>query len=382
MRGHIAKKGNRYYAVIYEGVDPGTGKSRHRWHAAGPTRRDAERLLAELVKKSHDGDYRAPDRVTLGQYLLDRWLPTKQTQLRPSTFESYRCNIVNHVVPSIGSVLLQRLTPEHLDAFYADLLASGRQNGTAGGLSVKTVRNIHTVLHKALSDAARKGTVARNVALLADPPRLSSARRPEMKVWDAKQLAQFVREMAGHRLYPAFYLLANTGMRRGEVLGLRWKDVDLERATLSVSRSLVSVAYKPQLSDVKTNNGRRTIDLEPKTVAVLRAWKKRQIEERMLANLRPNGDLLFAHPDGSVINPDYLSQVFDRHVAKSTLPTIRLHDLRHTHASILLKEAVPLKVVSERLGHANPAFTLSVYQHLLPGMQADAAKAFAAAVFG
>ncbi len=135
MRGHIAKKGQRYYAVIYEGLDPGTGKSRHRWHAAGATRRDAERLLADLVKKSHDGDYRAPDRVTLGQYLLERWLPTKQAQLRPSTFESYRCNIVNHVVPVIGAVQLQRLTPEHLDAFYADLLASGRQNGTIGGLA-------------------------------------------------------------------------------------------------------------------------------------------------------------------------------------------------------------------------------------------------------
>ncbi len=220
------------------------------------------------------------------------------------------------------------------------------------------------------------------MAVLADPPRLSSARRPEMKVWDTKQLGQFLREIAGHRLYPAFYLLANTGMRRGEVLGLRWKDVDFERATLSVSRSLVNVAYQPQLSDVKTNNGRRTIDLEPKTMTVLRVWKKRQIEERMLANLRPPADLIFAHPDGSVINPDYFSQVFDRHLAKSTLPSIRLHDLRHTHASILLKEGVALKVVSERLGHANPAFTLSVYQHLLPGMQADAAKAFAEAVFG
>ncbi len=382
MRGHIAKKGERYYAVIYEGVDPGTGKPRHRWHAAGPTRREAERLLADLVKKSHDGDYRAPDRVTLGQYLLERWLPTKKAQLRASTFESYRCNIVNHVVPGIGAVPLQRLTPEHLDAFYADLLASGRQTSAGGGLSVKTVRNIHTVLRKALADAARKGTVPRNVAVLADPPRLSSARRPEMKVWDAKQIGQFLREIAGHRLYPAFFLLANTGMRRGEVLGLRWKDVDLERATLSVSRSLVLVAYQPQLSDVKTNNGRRTIDLEPKTVAVLRAWKKAQIEERMLANLRPAADLVLAHPDGSVINPDYLSQVFDRHVARSALPRIRLHDLRHSHASVLLKEGVPLKVVSERLGHANPAFTLSVYQHLLPGMQADAAKVFAAAVFG
>jgi integrase len=154
------------------------------------------------------------------------------------------------------------------------------------------------------------------------------------------------------------------------VLGLRWNDVDLERATLSVSRSLVNVAYQPQLSDVKTDNGRRRIDLEPKTVAVLRNWKKRQIEERMLANLRPTADFIFAHPDGSVINPDYLSQVFDRHLAKSALPTIRLHDLRHTHASILeMKEGVPLKVVSERLGHANPAFTIR-----LPAPPAGACK--------
>lgn len=382
MRGHIAKKGNRYYVVIYEGPDPGSGKARHRWHAAGAARKDAQRLLAELVKKSHDGDYRAPDRVTLGEYLEQRWLPAKKAQLRASTFDSYRRNVINHVVPAIGAVPLQRLSPEHLDAFYADLLISGRRNGNGGGLSVKTVRYIHTMLHKALADAARKGTVPKNVAALADPPTLSSAPRPEMKVWDADQLRQFLEQMARHRLYPAFYLLATTGMRRGEVLGLRWSDVDLERHSISVRRALVIVAYEPQLSDVKTGTGRRTIDLEPKTVAVLRAWKKRQAEERMLTNTRPETDLVFAHPDGRCINPDYFSQVFDRHIAKSALPPIRLHDLRHTHASILLKQGVPLKVVSERLGHSNPAFTLSVYQHLLPGMQADAAKAFSAAVFG
>jgi integrase len=144
----------------------------------------------------------------------------------------------------------------------------------------------------------------------------------------------------------------------------------------------VIVAYEPQLLDVTTGQGRRTIDLEPRTMTVLRAWKKVQKEERMLTNVRPETDSIFAHPDGSWINPDYFSQVFDRHVGKSTLPAIRLHDLRHTHASILLKQGIPLKVVSERLGHSNPAFTLSVYQHLLPGMQADAAKAFSAAVFG
>jgi len=382
VRGHIAKKGNRYYVVIYEGPDLRSGKAHHRWHAAGATRKDAERLLADLVKKSHDGDYRAPDRVTFGQYLQDKWLPAKKAQLRASTFDSYRRTIELHVVPAIGAVPLQKLTPEHLDTFYAELLTSGRRNGKGGGLSVKTVRNIHTMLHKALADAARKGTVLRNVAAVADPPRLSSAPRPEMNVWDAKQLKQFLEEISSHRLYPALYLLATTGMRRGEVLGLRWSDVDLDGHSISVTRALVIIAYEAQLSDVKTGQGRRTIDLEPKTIAVLRAWKKRQMKERMLTNVRPATDLIFAHPDGSWINPDYFSQVFDRHLARSDLPRIRLHDLRHTHASILLKQGVPLKVVSERLGHSNPAFTLSVYQHLLPGMQADAAKAFSAAVFG
>jgi integrase len=335
VRGHIAKKGNRYYVVIYEGPDPRSGKERHRWHAAGATRKDAQRLLADLVKKSHDGDYRSPDRITFGEYLEGKWLPAKRAQLRASTFDSYRRNIELHVIPAISAVPLQKLTPEHLDTFYAELLTSGRRNGKGGGLSVKSVRNIHTMLHKALADATRKGTVLRNVAAVADPPRLSSAPRPEMKVWDAKQLRRFLQEISGHRVYPAFYLLATTGMRRGEVLALRWSDVDLDEHSISVSRALVIVAYEPQLSDVKNGQGRRTIDLERKTVAVLRAWKKRQNEERLLTNLRPARDLIFTHPDGSWINPDYFSQVFDRHLAKSDLPTIRLHDLRHTHASIL-----------------------------------------------
>lgn len=138
-----------------------------------------------------------------------------------------------HVLPALGAIPLQRLTPEHLDTFYAELLRSGRQDGSSGGLSVKTVRNVHAMLHKALAYAARKGTVPRNVAVLADPLKLSSVPRPEMRVWDADQLRQFLAEMEDHRLYPAFFLLANTGMRRGELLGLRWKDVDLERATIS-----------------------------------------------------------------------------------------------------------------------------------------------------
>jgi integrase len=382
LRGHVAKKGNRYYAVVYEGTDPRTGRSRHRWYIGGPTRKDAERVLTAHIKRQHDGDYRAPDRITLGTYLTERWLPTKRAQLRRATFDSYERNVRNHAIPAIGTIPLQRLTPEDLDAFYADLLASGKRGGPKG-LSPKTVRYIHGIIRKALADAQRKGTVTRNVADLADPPRLSSAPARQMKVWSPAELLQFLGELEGHRLYPAFYLAANTGMRRGEVLGVRWSDIDLDKARLSVQQAVVNVAYEIEIADVKTAAGRRVIDLDQRTIAMLRSWRKAQLEERMLTGLGPNPDgLVFARPDGSPTHPDYFSQYFDRLVARSSLPRIRLHDLRHTHATILLASGTPVKVVSERLGHASPAFTMTVYQHVVPGMQADAALAFSRAVFG
>ena len=146
--------------------------------------------------------------------------------------------------------------------------------------------------------------------------------------------------------------------------------------------AVLNVAYELVLADVKTKTSRRTIDLDARTVAVLRAWRKAQLEERMALGRRPDDNgIVFAALEGGPTHPDLFSQIFDRHVAKSTLPRIRLHDLRHTHASILLKAGVPVKVVSERLGHSSPAFTMTVYQHVLPGMQADAARAFSEAVF-
>ena len=383
MRGHVAKKGKRYYAVVYEGVDPATGKDCHRWYAGGRTRKEAERVLTELIKRQDTGDYRAPERITLETYLLERWLPMKRSQLRPSTFDSYERNLHNHVIPRIGGLQLQRLTPEDLDGLYADLLAGGRRNGSRGRLGPKTVRYVHGILRKALADAHRKGSVSRNVADLADPPKASAWRRPEMLAWTAPQLRQFLEEISAHRLYSAYFLAANTGMRRGEVLGLRWKDIDLETARLSVQQALVNVAYRLELADVKTHAGRRTIDLDERTIAVLREHRLRQHEEQILVGRQDDEDrLVFSHPDGSPIHPDYFSQVFDRHLARSALPRIRFHDLRHTHATILLQAGVPVKVVSERLGHANPAFTMTVYQHVVPGMQADAAATFSTTVFG
>jgi integrase len=380
MRGTVQKKGKKWYAVIYDGVNPATGNYRRRWVQAGTRRGDAEKLLAELVKRAHRGETVVSEKLTLEQYLRDRWLPIQEARVRPSTFSSYRRNIELHVAPALGKRPLDQLSPEDIDVFYAGLLKNGRkkrpgEKGPATGLAPKSVHNIHVMLNKALSDAARKGTVVRNVVALADPPSLVARKRPEIKAWEIDQLVRFLDAIASHRLAPAFEFAANTGMRRGEVLGVRWRDIDLDAGRVAVRQALVSVAYKVSISDVKTGTSRRTIDIEEDLVQVLRDWRKVRTEERDGVEPAPD-DLVFVKADGTSPHPDIFSQLFDRTVAKIDVPDISLHDLRHTHATLLLKSGVPIKVVSERLGHANIAFTMQVYQHVLPGMQAAAAETF------
>jgi integrase len=380
MRGSIQKKGKKWYAVIYDGVNPATGLYRRRWVQAGTRRGDAEKLLAELVKRSHQGETVVSEKLTLGEYLTERWLPVQEARLRRSTYDSYRRNIELHVIPALGRRQLDQLRPEDIDVFYAALLKGGRkkrpgEKGPTKGLAPKSVHNIHVMLNKALGDAARKGTVVRNVVALADAPSLQARKRPEIKAWEIDQLVRFLDAIAPHRMGPAFHFAAHTGMRRGEVLGVRWSDLDLDAGRVSVRQALVSVAYKLSISDVKTGTSRRTIDVDEDVIQVLRDWRKVRTEERDGVVPEPD-DLVFVKADGTSMHPDIFSQLFDRTVAKIDVPDISLHDLRHTHATLLLKAGVNVKVVSERLGHANVAFTMNVYQHVLPGMQAAAADTF------
>jgi integrase len=248
MRGSIQKKGNKWYAVVYGGVNPATGGYRRRWVQAGTRRSDAEKLLAELVTRAHNGETVVSEKLTLGQYLTERWLPIQEARLRKSSYESYRRNVELHVIPALGRRQLDQLTPEDIDVFYAALLKNGRkkrpgEKGPVKGLAPKSVHNIHVMLNKALGDAARKGTVVRNVVALADAPSLQASKRPEIKAWDVDQLVAFLEAISTHRMAPAFRFAAHTGMRRGEVLGVRWCDLDLDGDRVSVRQALVSVAY-------------------------------------------------------------------------------------------------------------------------------------------
>lgn len=277
------------------------------------------------------------------------------------------------MLPHIGRVPLRSLTVTHLEDLYAHLRRCGRHDGGPLALRPKTVLNVHQILRTALGDAERAGLVHRNVAGLMDPPCHGTA--PEQRCWNEHQLRQFLQVAIEHRLGPAIWLAAMTGMRRGEVLGLRWFDIDLDAATLSIRRSVSCTGYQVHTTPTKTRTSRRAIDLDARTVAVLREWRRQQLDELVTV---AEDATVFTRPDGQPVHhPHSLSQTVGRLQRAAGVPAIRLHDLRQTHATLLLKHGIPLKVVSERLGHSTPAFTMAVYQHVLPGMQRDAANTFA-----
>jgi integrase len=273
---------------------------------------------------------------------------------------------------------LENITPVDLNGLYRSLLQDGRADGR-GGLSPRTVRYAHSILRKALADAVRLGYLETNPSLAADPPTARAARARQFPTWNPDDLRRFLQSVHADPLYAAFYLAAASGMRRGELLGLRWCDLDLESRQLSVVQCVIEVAHAVRIGPPKSDHSRRMIALDQKTVAVLAEHKKRQQGKRLQrdASLAPD-DLVFAQDDGSPIHPGCFSQIFGRRVATARVPRIRFHDLRHTHATLALRAHVHPKIVSERLGHSTIAITLDIYSHCIPSMQREAADAIGA----
>lgn len=375
----VQKKGNVWYVVL-EDRDPTTGQRRQRWVSTGsPRKRDALDQEIRLKAQRLRGINAVPSTDKLGDFLVDSWLPSIRSTVRTSTYQSYEQIVRTHLSPRIGAIPLRAIAPTTLNQMYADLLDCGRLDGH-GGLSPKSVRNIHIVAHKALGDAVRWDLLARNPADLADPPRVA---RREAESWSPEQLSSFLNYVGGHRLRAAFRLTAMTGMRRGEVLGLRWSDVDFTAGRLSVQRTLLSVAYKIVISEPKTAKGRRSIALDAETMADLRDHRRRQLEERMAAGeLWQDSDAVFTNEVGQPIHPDRFTKLFTALVESTNIKRLTPHGLRHTHATIALQANRNPKVVSERLGHANVYVTLDVYSHVAPAMEQDVADTVARLVDG
>jgi len=247
-----------------------------------------------------------------------------------------------------------------------------------GGLSPNTVHHVHVALHRALRDAVKWGYLQTNVAQFADPPR-ASAQHKELPVWSEEQLHAFLDSVTQQRLYPLWRFLAMTGCRRGEALGLTWRDLDIENGRVAIVRALVPIAGKLVETEPKTKRGRRLIALDGETVAVLREQAARQLaEQQALGDYWIDSGRVFTQDNGSELHPERISALFARLVRAAALPQIPLHGLRHTYASLASAKGVNPAIVSRRLGHATVAFTLDIYSHVLPQVDAEAAELIAA----
>jgi integrase len=336
-------------------------------------KQDAQVALDKQLVARREDTYQEPTTITVGEFLQRRWLPTVELSLKPTTFAGYKNDVAAHIVPNLGTLRLRHLDPGHVNEFYAKL-AKTPCKYRAGNLSPKTRRLIHITLRKALGDAVRWGLVPRNAAALADPPKVP---RRAMNVWTRDDLRTFLDYVAEDRLAPLWRLFAMSGMRRGEVLGLQWRHVDLEHATLNVERSRVIVGYLVVVSEPKTGRG-RAVPVDVRTLEALKAWRDEQADELLALEFPQSPETyVFTDAAGEPLHPDRVTKLFEIARGAAGVPRIRLHDLRHTHASHLLQAGVHPKVVQERLGHATISTTMDIYSHVLPSMQESAAELLA-----
>jgi len=375
MRGHITKRGKNSYTIVLNlGIDPQTGKRKQQWVSVKGTKKEVEKRLSELLHQLDTGTFIKPGKTTLAEF-LERWLKDYAwPNLSPRTAEGYEHIIRRHFIPALGNMTLTQLKPEHLQRYYSEKLGSGRCD-SSGGLSAQTVRHHHTALHKALETAVEWGLLSRNPADAVSPPRVQ---RPEMQTWNEDDMTRFFEATKDTPYYALFYLALFTGMRRSELLALRWQDVDFILSQVYVSRSLhVLKGGKVVFRSPKTAKGRRTVALPPSAILLLKEhWEKQKLERAMLGIPLTDDDLVFSHFDGKPLLPNTVTHAWIKLVRRTGLKAIRLHDARHTHASLMLKQGIHPKIVQERLGHSSIQITLDTYSHVAPGLQEAAAKRF------
>ncbi len=344
------------------------------------TKGDAERALSEALVEYGQGPTTRvePSKMPLTTYLKSEWLPTLHG-LKPTTRNGYEDLVDAYIVPGLGDVRLCDLTPGQVAKFYDRLRTSGRRRAKADGsraLSESTVHHVHVALSASLRHAVEAGMI--RVSPIVQLPKMArpkagGANKPDMVVWTITEAQRFLAKAATDRLVMVYELALATGLRRGELAGLRWVDVDLDAGQVAVRRNRTTAGY--DVVDGNPKAGRaRTIDIDDGTVAALKAHRRRQLEERMAwGEAWEDHGLVFVRENGAPLHPQTLLHHLRRLSRAAGVPKVRLHDLRHTHATWGLAAGVPPKVMQERLGHSSVQITLDLYSHTIPGMQADAA---------
>lgn len=367
MQGSVikyeGKRGISWTFVIDVGRDA-NGKRNQKWRRGFPTKKAAEAAMQGELHERRSGTYVEPSEETVGK-LLDRWLETvARHKVKSTTLEDYTLTVRKHLKPELGHVQVQALTTAMVQKFYSDRLDAG--------LGSRTVQLCHLRLSQALALAEREGIVRRNVCAATEPPR---ARAKPGQTWTGAQAQQFLAKAKDDTYWPLWLLALKTGLRRGELLGVRWKDLDLDTGMLRVQQTVQVLAGAPCIQPPKTDAGRRVVKLSADVIDALRTYRTEWVKRQLAASAWTEGDLVFCTAEGKPLNPNNLYRNYEAIIARADVPRIRLHDMRHTHATLLLAAGTPIKAVSERLGHAKTSITLDTYAHVLPDMQDQAIDA-------
>ncbi len=378
MRDGIILRGDTYSYVVRE-CDPQTGRTKPRWVGGFSTKKAARAARDTARNAVNRGTYVAPQNLTVGNW-LDTWITGHSVELKPSTLKSYQGNITRYLKPAIGRERLQSLSPSRLSVVFKDLYEHGGKEG--GALSPRTVEFARAVLRRAMQDAVMDRIIEVNPVVGTKRPRVI---KPRHTTWTGAQLQNFLDTLPTEdRWTPLWTLAASTGMRRGELLALRWAQVDLDGGVIAVERSITQIHREPIYVAPK-NHERRDVNIDSRTIASLRVWRKAQMGERLAwgAAYRGSDGLVFTWEDGRPVLPDYVTKMFSALTATTRgVPRLKLHELRHSHATILLRAGVPVHIVAKRLGHKDASVTLNVYADSIPADDGRAVDVFSQAVWG
>lgn len=361
-----AKKNKWYYSFSYkEG-----GKYKKKLKRGFKTKKEAEKAMMEVQDAMNKGNYIEPSTVLYRDF-IQSWINDKKTNVQKSTVETYTYLIERFVLPALGDIELSKITPRDIQSLYNDL----KNNNKLGD---ENIRKVHTLINESLNKAFKWEMIIRNPAALVDPPKIS---RKEVEVWDEEEVQKFLAVAKDSRYYEAFLISLTTGMRQGEVLGLRMVDIDEKNLNFSIVQTLSHKGDEIK-TGAKTQAGNRTISVDEQTMKqVLKLKERYEIEKEQAGPIYKDSGLVIRTSVGTPLSPRNLLRTFYGLIEKAGVKKIRFHDLRHTHASLLLRQGVNPKIVSERLGHANVRITLDRYSHLLPNLQKDTAAAFGQAFY-
>ena len=378
MTGHVRRRGERSWELKFDlATDPATGKRLTRYHSFKGTKREAEIELVRLKASADRGEYVDPSKLTLVEF-LDQWEAWAASQVSAKTLERYHELAAHHVKPHIGNARVQKLKTVNFAVLYGKLQKAKPEGA---GLAPRTIGHVHRLLHRVFGHAVKWGIVVINPVTAAEPPRVQ---RTEIQILAPDQIKLVLQALRGRRLYGVALTGLATGMRRGEIVALRWGDIDLDNGKIRVDRSLEQTNGGLAFKEPKTKAGRRVVSIPSSVIAELRNHWREQQEDRLALGMGKagNDDLVFPRWDGSPWPPDRLSSTWAKTISTLKLPKVTFHALRHTHASQLIAAGLDVVTVSRRIGHSNPTVTLTVYAHLFGSTDERAAAAVEAVLAG